>query len=147
MIYFAYGSNLDEDQMRTRCPGASRGRFAVLRGYALAFTGRSRTWGGAVATVVRAPDHSVRGLLWSLSIEDLALLDGFEGHPRVYQRVERVVIADDGARRRVHLYLVPKTRLSLGAPSTEYLELIRRAYRRHRFDEAALVRATKLPTL
>ena len=48
--YFAFGSNLDQEQMRARCPSAKLLGPAVLPGHALAFAGYSHRWGGAVAT-------------------------------------------------------------------------------------------------
>ncbi len=54
-LYFAYGSNLSEAQMRARCPGARPAGRAALHGYRLAFAGYSALWGGAVATAWRRP--------------------------------------------------------------------------------------------
>ena len=54
MLYFAYGSNLDEAQMRARCPGARRVARAVLPHHALHFGNWSERWQGSVASVRRS---------------------------------------------------------------------------------------------
>ena len=39
MKYFAYGSNLNEEGMRFRCPNARKGKKYTLTGYRLTFRG------------------------------------------------------------------------------------------------------------
>jgi len=64
VLYFAYGSNLDDEQMRSRCASAQPVARAVLPNYALAFGGFSHRWDGAVASVVRARGARVEGLIY-----------------------------------------------------------------------------------
>ena len=66
ILYFAYGSNLDPARMRRRCATATPVGPAMLGGWRLAFGGHSRAWGGPVATLVKAPDEGVDGLLHAL---------------------------------------------------------------------------------
>lgn len=84
--YFAYGSNLDAQQMTRRCPTATMVAVASLAGHRIAFAGSSRTWHGAVATLLPDPQGSIAGLVWALGKVDLPALDGFEGHLRSYRR-------------------------------------------------------------
>ncbi len=144
VLYFAYGSNLDEAQMRERCPSAERGPRAVLRGYALTFGGFSHRWGGAVASIVRAPGASVHGLLYRIDALDIAKLDRFEGHPFAYERVERIVIDEDGRRRRTHLYLQPEEGFEPWEPAPDYYAVLRRAYARLGFDRRRLAAAARV---
>ena len=83
-LYFAYGSNLDLDQMSARCPESRLISRAKLSGYRLGFTGHGRNWNGAVATVLPAQSNHVFGLVWSLSDTDLDKLDRCEGYPHSY---------------------------------------------------------------
>jgi gamma-glutamylcyclotransferase len=137
---FSYGSNLEVRQMRRRCPGAVRLERATLRGYRLAFRGYSRTWNGAVATLVPDARGVVHGVLYRLPPRDLARLDQFEGHPRAYQRV-RVSLRDQaGRRRRAQVYLMPPNRKP-GAPGVQYLVMILRAYAALGFDRTPVLRA------
>ena len=59
LLYFAYGSNLDADQMRTRCPTARAVSQARLPDHRLAFTHPSRRWRGGSADIVPAAGQAV----------------------------------------------------------------------------------------
>ena len=144
VLYFAYGSNLDEAQMKQRCPSAIRGPRAVLPGYALTFGGFSHRWGGAVASIVRAHGVQVEGLLYSIDALDLAALDRFEGHPFAYQRVERIVLDEQGRRRRPNLYLMPEDGWEPWEPGPAYFAVLRRAYARLGFDRRSLAAAARV---
>ena len=61
-LYFAYGSNINLDQMRYRCPDASVYGQAVLDNYDLRFRG------SGVATVEPKEGACVYGLLWELTV-------------------------------------------------------------------------------
>ncbi|HEU4404537.1 MAG TPA: gamma-glutamylcyclotransferase family protein [Polyangiaceae bacterium] len=141
--YFAYGSNLDWAQMRARCPSACPLGRARLAGHALAFGGHSGHWGGAVASVVRARGRAVDGVLYALSEADLEALDGFEGHPWVYERRTRVVTTEGGARRRAVVYALRAPGPATRPPAPRYLAVVWRAYERLRFDPAPLARAAR----
>src|SRR5689334_9259933 len=71
VIVFAYGSNLDDQQMRSRCASAQIEARAVLPNHALAFGGFSQRWGGAVASIVPEPGAHVEGLLYRITSPDL----------------------------------------------------------------------------
>ena len=120
VLYFAYGSNLDDAQMRERCANARVVGRATLPNYALVFGGFSHRWGGAVASVVRAKGACVEGLLYELGNVDLRELDRFEGHPFAYERVIRWVRDESGRRRRVMTYLQPEDGFEAWAPPLGY---------------------------
>lgn len=134
---FAYGSNLDEDQMGRRCPESYPTFTAVLPGYRLAFAGLSSGWGGGVATVVADPTSEVQGMIYEVTLADLAKLDRYEGHPTVYRRGSMGVILDaDGSERIVQVYR--RNAFPQNSPSDDYLETIQCAYDRLGFDGKAL---------
>ena len=82
IYYFAYGSNMDTEQMRRRCPDAKCIDTAVLHGWKFALDEVG------YATVVPAAGASVPGLLWMLSDADEAELDVYEGvRSRCYEKV------------------------------------------------------------
>ena len=64
-LYFAYGSNINLEQMAVRCPAAQVVGPAVLDGYELLFRGNRR--GAGVATIEPLPGSQVHGLLWKLT--------------------------------------------------------------------------------
>jgi len=141
--YFAYGSNLDEEQMRARCPSAVVEGPAMLPNHTLVFGGFSHRWGGAVASIVRARGVAVPGLVYTLEGDDVARLDRIEGHPFAYERVARFVVVE-GRRRRVQTYVQPEGTFETWAPPAAYLAVIARAYRRLGFDRVQLAVAAGL---
>lgn len=141
MLYFAYGSNLDTQQMSTRCPGARPVARAALLHHVMTFGGFSPRWGGAVANVVRRPDGVVAGLLYALSVEHVEALDRFEGHPHAYQRERKLVVDETGKRHCAVLYRQPARGFRPCPPPQRYLRVIDTAYRRLGFDVEALALA------
>ncbi len=137
MLYFAFGSNIDVGQMRRRCPGARVFGEAVLPKHRLVFNGFSQGWGGAVASVMRDDRSEVPGVVYEVGVEDVERLDGYEGHPWVYERRVRSVILSDGSRRRAHVYIHTQPNL-VGRPSWKYVMTIWRAYQARGFDDSPL---------
>lgn len=70
-LYFAYGSNINVEQMKRRAPGAVVVLALELKGWELVFRG--------VADIVPKRGSSVHGLIWRLTPEDEDALDAFEG--------------------------------------------------------------------
>src|SRR5690606_10308516 len=120
----------------------------LLPDHRLAFGGFSRTWGGAVATVVPARVGLVPGVIYRLDREALRLLDAFEGVPFAYRREPLRVFAAPGRWRKAQAYLLNSP--DEGRPSRAYLDTIRRAYRAWGFTSEIytrpLERAAKLAT-
>jgi hypothetical protein len=96
--YFAYGSNMDTDQMAFRGLEVLRTRAAVLRDFRLDFTydGGDR-WLGGAADVVREEGAVVEGVLYDLG-NSIELMDPWEGAPDGYRRfpVDVEVPSTDG---------------------------------------------------
>ena len=132
-IYFSYGSNMALEQMVARCPKAKLVGPARLPGYRLTFSGFSRAWGGAVATIFPAPGACVPGLLYRISPGDLAQLDAFEGAPHVYERRQHRVRDKADRVLPAEVYGLVQNPFP-GVPSAEYFRAIHRAYRKYRFD-------------
>ena len=84
--YFAYGSNLNFEQMAYRCPEATAVGTAKLEGYELAFR-------GGYLTILPKEGATVEGLIWSVSEQDEAQLDCYEGYPKHYGK-ETVMVKD-----------------------------------------------------
>jgi gamma-glutamylcyclotransferase (GGCT)/AIG2-like uncharacterized protein YtfP len=141
-LYFAYGSNLSEAQMKARCPGARPAGRAALRGYRLAFAGYSTLWGGAVATLAPDSKGRVRGVLYELTPSDVEALDHWEGHPHYYRRASATVTDGSRRERKVQLYVMTPEH-ALGEPAMEYLVALLRAYTSLGFDVNELLRAAK----
>ena len=123
VLYFAYGSNLSQSQMATRCPGSSPLGAAVLQKYRLDFTTESGMWGGGVADVVEDDGNSVWGLLYSVTDDDLDRLDRYEGYPTKYGRLQATVEQGQGPVDDVWVYVVVD-RKDFIRPSPRYLDII-----------------------
>ena len=111
MHYFAYGSNMDWDQMKGRCPSVSSVGVALLPDYRLAFTRRSINRGCGVADAVRHAGQNVWGVVYKVSDSDVGRLDASEGfrpgrEKNSYWRRECVVLleGDDSRLLTVSTY-------------------------------------------
>lgn len=80
MLYFAYGSNMDPDQMKCRCPSAKCTCRAKLPDHRLAFTRKSSNRGCGVADAVQDEGHDVWGGVYEIDEQDVACLDSCEGY-------------------------------------------------------------------
>ena len=96
MDYFAYASNLSKQQMHQRCPDARAKFQAVLPNYRLIFTGWSREWKGATASIQPVRGERVQGGVYEISEQCLRRLDRFEDYPTTYDRINVLVLDDSG---------------------------------------------------
>src|SRR4029077_20427371 len=96
MHYFAYGSNINIEQMARRCAGARLVGRASLSGYTLTFGAFSKGWNAGVADVVPLAGSTVWGLLFSVTGDEIAELDRYEGHPHQYTRTSVTVLSPAG---------------------------------------------------
>ena len=118
--YFAYGSNMDEYQMSNRCPGAKIAGMGRLEGYRFLINSRG------VATIVPAPGHEVRGVIWMLNKEHERSLDGYEGvQYGTYNKVTLKITLEDGQLVFALFYIAKDSQP--GRPRPGYLEKIVRA--------------------
>lgn len=138
---FAFGSNLDYSQMRRRCPSVRVIGPAGLPHHRLAFVGRSRSWGGAVATVTDAPGKLTAGMVFSINREDLRVLDACEGHPVFYVReMVKVHMLNSKKEQCVWTYRLDR---DFAPPTPEYVSAIRRGYVKWGFDKKWLKNAVQ----
>ena len=76
-LYFAYGSNMNVEQMRRRIPDARVVGRAVLKGW--------RVVERLYADIEKSGGGRVYGVLYLLSAKEMRRLDTFEGYPRTYE--------------------------------------------------------------
>ena len=81
--YIAYGSNLNIQQMETRCSDAQIVGTAELTGWRLMFKGSKS---GNYLTIERAEGHIVPVAVWAISEDDERNLDMYEGYPIFYYK-------------------------------------------------------------
>ena len=143
-LYFAFGSNLDEQRLHMHCPSARFVLPARLPDHRLAFTIESKnTWHGGVADVVPWPGDEVWGALWTIAGEHSRPLDEQEGlfrAPPAYRRYEVTVHTAAGDRVTCRSYRVAAPNLEGFAPSPAYLDTVLRGARTVGFPEPYIAR-------
>ena len=77
---------MDFEQMRKRCPSAITISTAKLPNHRLAFTRFAESRGGGVADIVPCEGDAVEGVIYEISDDDTARLDGYEGVAKDYYR-------------------------------------------------------------
>ncbi len=122
--YFAYGSNLDQEQMAWRCPLARPVGRLTLTDWALEFRG--------VATIVPCPGKSVDGAVYAVTPADERALDLYEGYRRsapqsgLYRREYLSAVDRAGELHPLMFYVMNREKVS--APSGGYLATIRQGF-------------------
>jgi gamma-glutamylcyclotransferase (GGCT)/AIG2-like uncharacterized protein YtfP len=161
MLYFAYGSNLDPERMKERCPSAQVIGSGALGGYRLTFTENNA--GKIVANIEEHEGSQVWGTIFHIEEADRKVLDKCEGHPNVYERTP-ITLKFRNEPLKVQTYIMPafiknkktvevkkgfytdgyeKVRRGYGVPEEGYLEYIIRGYKHFRFDLAVLQESLK----
>ena len=133
--YLAYGSNLNVDQMRDRCPDAVPVGTAVIKDYRLLFKGSKS---GSYLTIEKCKGASVPVGVWLVGKDDERALDRYEGYPLFYYKKRMAIdVADfkDGKIWNVEafVYIMHEER-KLGVPSMHYLRILEQAYKEFGFD-------------
>ena len=121
MLYFAFGSNLYQKQMKKRCKDSKYIGCHKLKGYKLVF--RHMYYGGGVADVERKKNSIVLGAIYRISKKDEKELDIYEDFPKVYIKKYFKYFG-----RKVMFYYMPKKTKPV-PPSKRYLNLIIKGYK------------------
>jgi gamma-glutamylcyclotransferase len=125
MYYFAYGTNINRQQMQECCSGSEPISAATLPNYKLIFVSWSRQWRGGVASIKSARGEKVLGAIYDVTDECLRRLDKYEAG---YNRLKVIVFDEDGTALEAQTYI--KTgQMEEAAPSKEYLTIIQQGYR------------------
>lgn len=139
--YLAYGSNLNVEQMRFRCPDAKIVGTTWISDYQLLFKG-SKT--GSYLTIEHKADSSVPAAVWSVSENDEHRLNVYEGFPQFYYKKELAVPvrlpSGETVVRNAFVYIMHENR-KLGLPTAAYWETCLSGYRSFGFDHTILERA------
>ena len=122
-LYFAYGSNINLEQMEHRCPDAQLVGPVTLQNYELQFRG------SGFATVAPKKGSTVHGLVWKITPNCEQSLDRYEGYPRHYTK-ETVTVKDAaGTEIPVMVYIMAEPYCRQPAlPSPYYYRVIQRGF-------------------
>ena len=116
-FYLAYGSNLNVEQMRWRCPTAEVVSTGHIHDYQLLFKG-SKT--GAYLTIEQKKGSSVPVAVWRVHDADVVSLDYYEGFPKFYYKKDFKIFCADGRWRNCFAYIMHEER-DIGIPSNAYV--------------------------
>lgn len=122
--YIAYGSNMNREQMRYRCPTARVIGVGEVKDHELVFRGKD---GNAYATIEPKTGMKVPVLIWDIGVEDELLLDRYEGFPKFYQK--SFLEVEVGEKNEMIMAYVMTEGQALGMPSARYLSTIMEGYR------------------
>ncbi len=125
LLYFAYGSNLDVEQMRQRLrnPALCPIGLAELRGWSFEFNKHSEKNGikSDKANIVAAPTGRVLGCLYDLTPEELDTL--WQRYEKGYNIIDVDVFCDAG-RQAAKTFVAERLCSEGCGPAQEYLDLI-----------------------
>jgi len=123
--YFAYGSNMLRERLEERVEKVDYIGRAVLSDYAVSFS-KLGSDGSGKATIVKRDGEIVEGAIFSLTENQLRMLDRFEGYPKHYIREELVVFQEEDQRSfKATTYIACLDHVKEGLlPTKEYLDFI-----------------------
>ena len=121
MLYFAFGSNLNQKQMKRRCKDSKYIGCYSLKNYKLVF--RNYFLGGGVADIQKDKNSTVLGAIYKISKKDEKALDVYEDFPKTYIKKYFKLFG-----KKVMFYYMPKKTMHV-PPSKRYLNLIIQGYK------------------
>ena len=137
VYYLAYGSNLNESQMKYRCPNARKIGTLVLEDYELEFR--------LYLTVVPKKGAEVPIGVWLVDEVDEKHLDIYEGYPTFYRK-EYIEIEIEDRKEQALIYIMNDVR-EVAPPTKQYMNTCLEGYKNFGFDakylNEALIRSYK----
>lgn len=139
--YVAYGSNLNLNQMKHRCPHAHVVGTAEISNYELLFKGEKNT---GYLTIEAKEGARVPVGVWEVTPEDEASLDTYEGYPEVYYKkdIDLLVKKIDGTQETLSAFVyIMHEENPLGNPTDRYMNTCLEGYKDFKFDNKFLIEA------
>ena len=134
--YLAYGSNLNLEEMKSRCPLSKPVGAAVIPNYRLVYKGVPYR---SFLTIEPCEGETVPVGIYEITEKDEARLDIYEGVPSLYTK-ERITITVDGTELEAIIYIM-NSKHSYNFPSEKYLARCLEGYQQFNFDTAHLINA------
>lgn len=118
MLYCAYGSNMNLEQMDYRCPKSNVIANGELRGWELVFN--------VHADILETgnDEDTVPVVVWDIDNSDWASLDMYEGYPDYYDRRGVEVWFEDGTSDVAIVYVMADNRKGICPPSRSYFDCV-----------------------
>jgi hypothetical protein len=133
--YIAYGSNLNINQMKRRCPTARVIGTGFIEDYELLFKG-SKT--GGYLTIEKAEGKSLPVAIWKVTELDEQALDRYEGYPTFYYKADveidiKGIKTGKEYRKKAFVYIMHEDR-DVGMPSKYYVMTCLEGYKTFGFS-------------
>lgn len=120
MLYAAYGSNMNIEQMAFRCPHSRVLGRGMINNYKLKFSYH--------ADIVRADGGCVPVVLWDVPEIDFKVLDIYEGvSGGYYERVNLPVETSNGRKNAIVYVMCGNNDFEM--PSEHYYQVIKQGYK------------------
>jgi len=137
IYYFAYGSNLDKNQMKARVGDWKNSYKGILEGYRLTFDSRGK------ADIIEDKNGKVFGVVYELTEEQLNKLDIFEGiRNNIYKRHPVKVKVNNITIDAITYIRVIKTPFS--PPDKNYLNKIIGGLQQHGYNSNIIEEAKRI---
>lgn len=142
--YVAYGSNLNVEQMKVRCPDAKIAGTAQLKDYELLFKGFPNR---SYLTIEKKEGSNVPVGVWKTTEKDESALDVYEDYPALYYKTEIVLPVKEMESNQIkectcYVYIMYEDR-DFGIPSEEYVQTCLAGYKDFGFRESILIDAAE----
>ena len=135
MLYFAFGSNLNQKQMKKRCKDSKYIGCYSLKNYKLVF--RNFYLGGGVADVQKQKKSTVLGAIYQISKSDEKKLDIYEDFPLLYKKYYFYHYS-----KKVMTYTMAK-KTPFTYPTERYLNIVIKGYKDCKLDKNYLIKALR----
>ena len=146
--YLAYGSNLNVDQMKYRCPDAKPVAGTSIPNYRLLFR-------RGFLTIEPQQGSSVPVVVWKISDRDEKNLDRYEGYPKFYRKEIFPILLNGykdmdayrAGKRSVQekvgeaMVYIMNDGFPAQQPSSSYLETVKQGYAAFKMDVNYLMNA------
>lgn len=125
-LYAAYGSNLNLEQMKYRCPDAEFVGTAIIPNCTLIFKSRVNNCG--VLDIAKCPGIDTPVGLFKITTADEKSLDRYEGYPSFYTK-KKAMVKFMGEEQKVMFYAMNKNNgCSAAMPSLHYYHTVIQGY-------------------
>jgi gamma-glutamylcyclotransferase len=147
MLYFAYGSNMDENQMDRMYPGGfkfiSPGK---LKNHKITFDCYSKALHSGVIDLVESRGDEIWGVVFDVTEDCARAMDNYEGvEGGMYQR-KGCIVETQGGPLEAFLYTVCR-KISFQPPSKKYLQKLVQGAKVHNLPKEYIKFLGSIPTL
>ena len=127
MLYVAYGSNMNLEQMQFRCGKSKLLGVGKLKGWRLVFN--------IHADIIQTNNKNdiIPIVLWDIDDDDWKMLDIYEGYPNYYIK-KKVDIEFKGKNKKAIVYVMNDDKKGIYPPYKEYFNTIKQGYIQHNIN-------------